>query len=218
MNRKRLTCAHVMHHSKSQQGAILIMSMTILLLMTVVGLASIRSSGIQMKMASNQQVRQKVFLAAENALTLIEQQILLDYSDGFMEPDVTDCTIGEADCYDAGCGGGLCFRGYHGGVGALCDLWPSPALTGPVPYWERPNFWDDANAASYLSFPVTDSRVASVKFIKEFMCYVDSDPADPVACDAGANCASLVRITALATGEDERTKVMLQSTVKLPLE
>ncbi len=220
MTQKRLIQMHRMREPNTQRGAILIMSMTILLLMTVIGLASIRSSGVQMKMANNQQIRQKVFQAAELTLHDIEEEIILDGLGNEVLDRLQGCTVGDPDCYDSGCGGGLCFRGEYlvGDPENACQLFPTVAPSDPVdllPYWKRPNFWDDANAAHYSRFPIPDSRVSSVKYIKEFMCYVNRDVSATCQASGGNECAALFRVTALAISQDERSKVMLQSTVRV---
>ena len=53
---------------KHQQGAVLIMSLMILLVMTLIGLASMNSSLMQEKMASNAQINNSTFQAAESAI------------------------------------------------------------------------------------------------------------------------------------------------------
>lgn len=60
---------------KKQSGAVLIVSLVILIIMTIIGLAAIRTSGMQEKMTSNIIDRQLAFQAAEFALRNGEKAI-----------------------------------------------------------------------------------------------------------------------------------------------
>ena len=55
-------------HFKSQSGAALVVSLLILLVMTVIGISSMRTTNLQEKMASNTREREQAFEAAESAL------------------------------------------------------------------------------------------------------------------------------------------------------
>ncbi len=54
--------------SKRQRGAVLIISLMILLIMTVLGIAAMSSTTMEEKMAANNQQRQQAFQGAETAL------------------------------------------------------------------------------------------------------------------------------------------------------
>lgn len=60
---------------RTQHGAVLIMGLIMLLLMTIVGLAAIRGSGLQETMAGNMRERNMAFQAAEAALRMGEAQV-----------------------------------------------------------------------------------------------------------------------------------------------
>lgn len=77
-----------MHRFKQQQGATLLFALVLLLLMTVLGLSSIRGVSLQERMASNLNERDLAFQAAEAALLAAEHEI-------FLNPDpfgMVDCT------------------------------------------------------------------------------------------------------------------------------
>lgn len=59
-----------------QRGAVLIVSLILLLIMTMIGLASIRGSNLQEKMSANLYDRQLAFQAAESALREAEAYLL----------------------------------------------------------------------------------------------------------------------------------------------
>ncbi|MFL0804607.1 MAG: hypothetical protein K6L81_12875 [Agarilytica sp.] len=191
-----------------QRGAILVVSMIILLIMTMIGASSMRSSGVQMKMVNNQNIRQKVFQSAEKALTIVEDEIVSDGHDTIFLQLVQDsCTD---SCYNVNCAGGLCFSGeYPDGSNE-----PSCTLGGSsLPYWKDNNVWEDE--ARHLSLSVGDDTLDDVKYIKEFMCYTDKSDSSDCSLGNEVDCAALFRVTALATSEDQRSKVMLQSTVRV---
>ena len=66
--------AHAM--PKQQQGAVLMISLILLLVMTVLGLSTMNTSVMQEKMAANSQNVNKTFQAAESAITSVTNQVL----------------------------------------------------------------------------------------------------------------------------------------------
>ncbi len=54
-----------------------------------------------------------------------------------------------------------------------------------------------------------------MKYIKEFVCYIDKSNSSDCSAGNEIDCAALFRVTALATSDDQRSKVMLQSTVRV---
>ena len=60
----------------SQQGAVLILSLIILLVMTLFGLASMNTSIMQEKMAANSQNTNRTFQAAESAVGAVVDEVL----------------------------------------------------------------------------------------------------------------------------------------------
>ncbi|WP_444908668.1 pilus assembly PilX family protein [Microbulbifer sp. TRSA005] len=61
-----------------QQGATLLVGLVILLLMTFIGLAAIRGSGMQELMAGNMRDRQLAFQAAEAGLRIAEEDLAVE--------------------------------------------------------------------------------------------------------------------------------------------
>jgi type IV pilus assembly protein PilX len=91
--------------SFKQQGAVLIVGLVMLLLMTVVGLAAVRGSGLQEAMAGNMRDRNLSFQAAEAGLRAAEAE--LDPTSAFSGanghfPDLgkTGSTLGMAKTWD----------------------------------------------------------------------------------------------------------------------
>ena len=65
----------MMNHQKSQKGAVLIVSLIILLLLTMLGINSMRSTLLQEKMAGNSNDYNRAMQAAETALREGESEI-----------------------------------------------------------------------------------------------------------------------------------------------
>ena len=79
---------NIINRQHKQNGATLLFALVLLLLMTVLGLSSIRGVSLQERMASNLNERDLAFQAAEAALLAAEKEILLN-----PEPfGMVDCT------------------------------------------------------------------------------------------------------------------------------
>lgn len=74
-----------------QQGAVLIVGLIMVLLMTIVGLAAIRSTGLQETMAGNMRERNLAFQAAEASLRVGEDLVEDNNVDGL---DFSGATVG----------------------------------------------------------------------------------------------------------------------------
>ena len=216
--------------ASSQRGAVLIVSLVILLVVTLFGVSNMQSSSIQMKMAENNASRQTVFAEAESALKTIEDALLNDLH---VPDDYMGCAPGSTSCYDNLCAGGLCFNGeFLSGSTAAgdcrpgVDLPPAPSGVDPRdPYWVRSDanldVWNNATQHQTLTVSATALRrgVQDAKYIVEFMCYVDKDSGGGATCSVPFNdCSALYRVTAYVTNSDESARVMLQSTVKQDLD
>lgn len=83
-------------HARHQQGAVLVVVLVLLLVMTLLGLASLRGTVMEERMTANLRDRGLGFQAAEAALREAEAQVLANGHAGFP-------AIG-----GGGCNGGLC--------------------------------------------------------------------------------------------------------------
>ncbi len=81
-------------HFASQRGASLVIALMFLIVLTILGLVTVRSSTVQERMAGNDRDRAVAFEAAEAALRDAEQDILAN--------------ITTASAFDAACTAGLC--------------------------------------------------------------------------------------------------------------
>ncbi|WP_096087318.1 pilus assembly PilX family protein [Agaribacterium haliotis] len=203
-----------------QQGATLVVALIILLVMTLLGLSSVRSSNTQLKMATYSQNRQQAFKLAESALEWIED----DFSqNGHLANKVRDCSSGSADCFDSSCTGGLCFNGYYsttaGHQAPDCSVIPNPVPTDPpLPFWVRSDLavWETSSrhqTVAISGYPGFEQP----KYIAEFLCYTDMDANDSLVCESASpnNCVALYRYTVLAESKDGKSRVMVQSVARV---
>lgn len=190
-----------------QRGAILVVSLIMLLVLTVLGVSSMEGTGLEMKMASNNRDRQVAMQAAEAALTTAENYI---QTNGFALSDLQNGCSG-ASCFESTCADGLCFNGSYASTDKdfECTLAP-PAID----VWEDPalDVWN--NAAKHVSVSIPPLK-NDAKYIIEFLCYMDSGNgqylSDVASGSGGGNGARLYRISALGTGDTGRARVLLQS-------
>ena len=207
---------------KQQQGVALIVSLVILVLVTVAGVATMESTGMQLKMANASRDRQQAFEAAEAALRLVEENVN-DNVDSLAELENMYYECGGGDCFTPGCDGGRCFQGIwlDGDEVKQCkavDNAKSPAVEPPTTSpWETGadtgdltylNVWDDA--ALHLTTDI-DGYDNPVKYIVEFRCFA---PADPGVELSDGNFAQIYRITTRGMSNSGRVEAMLQSSYK----
>jgi type IV pilus assembly protein PilX len=191
-----------------QSGAVLIVALVLLAVITLFGVANMQSSSMEMRMISVTMDRNRAFVAAEGALELAEAAVAssmnIDYDDLY-----TDTCTGDT-CFTNPCSNnGRCFDGEFSNGDTEFDCTVAPNA-GTV---ERVNFWEDTTVWS------TDSRHTKVnvgnveaKYIVEFLCFIDMTSSGTFSsAPANANDGEpLFRITAFV--EHDRAPVMVQST------
>lgn len=207
-----------------QRGAVLLVSLIMLVILTLVGIASIKGLTINQKMASNFREHDVVFQAAESAL-LKGERSAADYNASFNVLHFQASCSGN-NCFTTTCKEGFCFNGtYPCSTDANCDpiskksklkadVCTSGAPAGG-PLWESDVWTDSARHVAY-SVDVAGLTV-NTKYIVEFMCYTPtskdtSDLTDPPPYKG--DWSRMYRITALAEGVGN-SKRMLQSTFKV---
>lgn len=193
-----------------QSGSILLLSLVMLLILSLVGVASIGNVNLNERMASNYRDHDISFQAAEAALAEGERRAE-SYSDAFSENDFqAGCT--SANCFTSTCKNGFCFNGNYP-VSGSCVL-SLPAS----PLWLEDSTWTTAGRAreSQADFPTLPIQP---KYIIEFMCYVIADTSAglPVAPTPPYTneWAYMYRVTAYAEGATGGSRTMLQSTNKV---
>lgn len=208
--------------SSKQNGSALVVSLIVLLIVTTFGLAAMQSSILQVKMATSAKERNRVFVAAESALRVAELRLQQD------TPTFDDLHSGctGADCFTSDCANGLCFSGEYELTDIKkidCEAVSDGAAKESVHIWERHSslskeaaakaFWADGSG-KYLEMSVQDLE-NPVKYIIEFVCYVDSGAGDGTVAfnrDNDGLGLPLYRISSFAQGDLGGSKIMLQST------
>jgi type IV pilus assembly protein PilX len=188
----------------AQRGAVLVVALILLLVLTLIGVTTMESTGMEMKMANQSRERLIATQAAEAGLRAAENYI---ETTGFSDAELsnTSCTTGQ--CFRSDCaGGGYCFNGANATNLTGCTLAP---LATPV--WENAtlNVWSSNTRHQTLAAPNID---ATVKYIVEFLCYIPNSASDTLSA---ANANLLFRITSLAQTKTGKSRVMLQSTYKV---
>lgn len=190
---------------KRQSGSVLLISLIMLLILTVIGIASISGVSMTQKMANSQKDYDIAFEMAEAAL--VEGEAWVDaYDPGFKQAHLqTNCT--GTNCWKANCTNGQCFNGtFPDAFGTLCELSPP---TKDV--WEEESNW----TARAKEYSVAVAAISKPKYLIEFMCYTPKNPAAVATTppDYG-DWVRIYRITALGYGTNPDTRVMLQSTYR----
>ncbi len=177
-----------------EQGSVLLVSLVLLLIMTVAGLTSIRLSGLEEKMTGNFYDQQKAFHAAEVALLEAENHI--------------DKNLFSLNVFNADCTEGYCFSGNDRSDAGNCSL-------GSSTPWSNDSTWQNSALHRTTTFDI-DGITSQAKYIIEFRCYIPKNNDGPMPDPANqGEWAMFFRVTALATGGSDSTRVMLQSSYKL---
>lgn len=201
-----------------QEGAVLLVSLVLLVVMTLIGVSNMRSTTLQFNMATNNQSRSEAFNAAEYVLRSVDNDLQVNFADHNPEKHLQTCT--GSICYDSTCSGGYCFEGEfaEGELPPACLTLQETlddTVSPPDYLWLRDNgaIWSDS--AKYKTMNVKNSTFEPKYFI-EFLCYVDKE-ATSATCDTATpdNCVAFYRITVLAVSEKSNSKVMLQATTKV---
>ena len=198
----------------NQKGALILLTLLILLVISMLGMSSVDSTGLEMKMSSNSREQQQAFEAAEYTLSWVENALAT--TGYFSTPSVTNDVDGDAG---NGLCGAVCFssigtNGYYfnGDITPYSDpgAWDTCALLPPAtePYAD-PVTWSTSDRHRTLVIPNSD---IVAKYIIEYWCYTAPNAG---VLDA-ANNKRMYRITAYTVGESGRARVMLRSTVMEP--
>jgi len=183
-----------------QRGALMVVALIFLLIVSMLAMSTVDTTGLEMRMASNNRDQQMAFEAAEYTLSFVETQIA--EMGGFSDDSLANNNCG-ALCFTDDCEGGYCFNGEDPLDWANCEVDASADE-----FWEDPDIWSDSDYHLTLDVPGSD---VDTKYIVEFRCYTARDASQPMDL---TNNARVYRITAFATGEGGRGRVMLRSTMK----
>ncbi len=204
--------------SKKQDGAVLVVALIILTALTLVGVSSMQSTTLEMRMASSSVGRSKSFSATE---AVISDAI------GWIEANINsydDLHDRSPQRFNADCTNGLCFFGsYDIGMAhtyecSLDDTGLSPNTDVPSDDTESVSIWSPTDvppgrSGSHSTYRwVRINNTAVVKYIIEFKCFVGRDRHAPYGPYLGGNDEAdpLFIITAYLEPTAGRPPVMIQ--------
>ena len=194
-----------MQYPARQRGSLMVATLLILLVISLLGMASVDSTGLEMKMSSNSRVLQQVFEAAEYTLSWVENN--MKATNYFTNAQISNGATGGscgAVCFTNTCTNGYCFSGSNPTVAASCAL----AAYTTEPSADSTLWANGSGRYKTLAIPGT---ALTTKYIIEYRCFNAKTPGTAML---PANYIAVYRITTLATGEDGRSRVMLRSTVR----
>lgn len=192
------------YYSAKQRGATLIIALVLLLVVTIIGVAGMKTTAVEEKMSGSFRDHQLSFESAEQALLEGENFI-----------ETTDFVFAN---YTASCSNGLCFTGAWDSANpnASCNL----NSTG-TDVWVKTsgtNYWNNSRTVSDVLAGVGQPP----QYMIEFLCHAPTSTSTtlpPYVAGTGweAQHGLLFRITALGTGGSNKARVMLQSTYLKPM-
>jgi type IV pilus assembly protein PilX len=170
---------------QSQSGAVLIISLIMLLLLTIIGTTGMSLVSLEEKMAGNLRDRNLAFQAAESALAVGEAAVAA------AKPTIT-------------CPGGANPVGYYLPMDANCD-----GAKETTQVWDAALWTDDTKSLKYIT-DTTWGLSANPRYIVEDLGVVDC-----LGSAIGSLGCHNYRLTARATGGTMVSVVLLQSIVQL---
>lgn len=192
----------VINRSK-QKGAVLLVALVVLLVMTLAGVGAMRISITEARTAGAFSERNLMFQAAELGLDAGEEFV---QNSGFGRSDHTDCNAEDnPKCFNDTCANnGLCFGG---------EFIPSNKCEVGDDYFQAPGVWNDDEKHRTSQF-VINGRTVDVRRIIEFRCFAPRNPdvalPDPLPAPPDVFWVAMYRVTALAE-QPGGARVMLQS-------
>ena len=211
------------YRSNKNTGAALVVSLVILLVITLLGIAGVGGAGMQLKLTSIAKERAQAFEAAEATLKAAEQT----YIDN--PPKISQFYTNAPKCT-----AGLCFKGkFDGSDLEICDALDADPSKDYTDYWSGATFWSSATTANSFTrthtyygattttagTTTTATTTEQVKYIVEFLCLSPKTGGAEIATEDNTkktnnNLATVLRITVHATGPSGRSAVNLQSVIK----
>lgn len=197
----------------AQGGAALIVALVLLAAISLIGVANMQSSTLELRMASSTLEREKAFATVDSGLREAEKKLVnrMNLKLADLQSDI--CTT---KCFTASCLNGLCFDGNFDSSNTRieCEVAPNASSVARVKFWEQASIWN--TAGKYDQVQVNGKLV---KYIYEFLCFVPSGTGEFNAEDLGkANSGDpLFRVTAYSESDGDRAPIMLQSTVVIGL-
>jgi type IV pilus assembly protein PilX len=207
------------HSRKNQTGATLVFSLIILAVITLLSVASMRSSNSALKMAGSARDHAVAFQAAEAALTEAEQLVL---NANYTDDDLVCRDSTSSRCFNTSCNNGLCFSGDVESI-TFRDECKIAKLTTSAEAWSKKSHWENnGTALPKIQIAKThltdadqlDSETLAVPYMVEFLCYAQRDTHSATDENNRNGGVPLYRVTVKSSGSAGRSSVMLQSVFK----
>lgn len=179
MNRHKTTM------QRGQQGVVLIVALVVVLVLSIIGMAAIRGSGLQELMAGNMRDQNVAFLAAETGLR-----------------------AGEADLTDASMPAFLNNDGYYTDLGAAGSVYAAPPQTWTEAEWTQRSKSMTLTSGTYIK-SAPRYILEKLDFQVEA---ADSGSCIDIECTAHQDVKTYYRVTSRASGLTSSSVVILQST------
>lgn len=183
---------------QQQRGMLLGLTLVLLLIISLLCLASLEGSVIQLRLSSRSQQQQRIFEAAERVLLAAETSLVSNSA--LLQGPISgpECS---SLCFTADCWSGYCFSGTHADDWQRCSV-PGPALE---PAADGALWAADSGRTQVVSLGDTDLLG---RYLVEYWCFT---AADSMQALASSNKARLFRVTALATSLDGQAPTFLRS-------
>lgn len=170
-----------------QKGMVLIVGLVMILLLTIIGVAAIRGSGLQERMTFNMRDKTVSFLATESGLRACETTAV-----GFANPPATPCLPGSGLCNN--------LNGTPNAVNSDSVAWQN--LTGAIAGLNVPN--------------VAVQPRCLVEVIQTCTAACAAKRGESIeTCRKLGGCVD-TRVTVIGTGAEQTTQSVLQSTMSEP--
>lgn len=186
---------------RRQGGALIVVTLVILLVVSMLGMATMDTSGLEMRMASNSRDQQQAFEAAEYTLSWVQN----DIAGRFTNAEISNASDCGAICFEPTCSGGYCFQGEYPTDPANCEL-SAPGTE----IHTNPAIWE-AGSGLHQTLAVPDIGVTA-RYIVEYRCYTALNPSQEFHHET--NYARMFRITAYVVGPAGRGRSMLRAVIK----
>lgn len=196
---------------KSSSGAVLVVALVMLAVISVLGIANMKSTTLEMRMVGSMANRNAGFALVDAALMQIERNLetVMNVERSHMWPSCG------SNCFTEACSEGRCFDGEYLVTDRQidCQVADSAGTTQRSVIWQDTSLWSDGTRHATVLDPVEGEEI---KYIVEFLCYAASGTLDFDALSGNENNGiGLFRITAFYEGSNSRAPVMLQSTYTL---
>lgn len=219
---------------QKQKGAVLVVALIILAVVTILGVAGMRNSTLELRMATSLRDRTLAFQVAESALARIEQRI---YNAPFPLGSflTNNCpyagqpaqiggegAVRSTGCFTADCATGLCFSGQFINPERLTDCRlmtdppPDDPVQNPQQLWRASQAWGNHQIETVTiqsGGPAGGNQAIEAEYLVEFLCFV---PRSTARVADEEDMLPLYRVTVRATTALDRAEVVLQSTFEGP--